>query len=264
MFDRSQRWVQVLLLAGLAAGAAACGSATERDPTLPPPGTINPDQFLFQRGTDAMAKKHYLEAREYFRKIVDSYPQSQLRQDAKLGMGDSYLQENRIDSDILAINQYKEFIQFFPTHPKDDYAQYQVCVAQSRQILSAERDQTATHQTVTEADTFLQRYPNSAHKADVEKIRRAALDRLSDHELEVGLFNFRLHAYGGATDRFNYLLAHDPDYTRRDEVYYYLAESLLATKLQPAAVPYFEKVVKEFPNSKYFEASKKRLAEIKR
>jgi outer membrane protein assembly factor BamD len=263
MFDHGRCWTRVLLLAMLATSAAACHS-TDRDPTLPPPGTVNPDQFLFQRGTDAMAHKHYLEAREYFRKIVDSYPQSQLRQESKLGMGDSYLKESRIDSDILAVNQYKEFLQFFPTHPKDDYAQFQVCVAQSRQMLSAERDQSATRQTITETDVFLQRYPGSPYKADVEKIRRMALDRLSDHEMQVGLFNFRLHAFGGATDRFNYLLAHDPDYTRRDEVYYYLAESLLATKLQPAALPYFEKVVKEFPNSKYFEASKKRLAEIKR
>src|SRR5579872_5797247 len=96
MFAQSPRWAGLLLLTALTAGAAGCGATTEKDPTLPPPGTVNPDQFLFQRGTDAMVKKHYLEAREYFRKIVDSYPQSQLRQESKLGMGDSYLNENRI------------------------------------------------------------------------------------------------------------------------------------------------------------------------
>jgi outer membrane protein assembly factor BamD len=258
---RRRPWVGALLLLMLSTAAGCHGSSS--DPTLPPPGTINPDQFLFERGSDAMGKHHYLEAREYFKKIVDSYPQSARRAEAKLGMGDSYLAENRIDSDILAINQYKEFLQFFPRHPKDDYAQYSICLAQSRQMLSAERDQTASAETVTQADLFLDRYPASSYKADVEKLRRAAKDRLSDHELQVGLFNFRLKAYGGATDRFNYLLAHDPDYTNRDVVYYYLAESLVAVKLEPAAVPYYEKVVTQFPNSKYFEAAKRRLATLK-
>lgn len=244
-------------------GAACGGSGQNVDTALPPPGTINPDQFLFDRGTAAMGKKHYVEAREYFKKIVDSYPQSPFRQQAKLGVGDSYLGENRIDSDILAINEYKEFLQYFPLNAKADYAQYSICVAQSRQILAAERDQSATTEAVAQDELFLQRYPSSPYRPDVEKLRRGAKDRLSLHELQVGMFNFRLHAYGGATDRFNYLLAHDPDYPDRDEVYYYLAESLMKTRLEPAALPYYEKVVTEFPKSKYYEAAKKRLAELK-
>jgi outer membrane protein assembly factor BamD len=252
-----------VVLAGLASLSAACGGSNA-DPTLPPPGTVNPDQFLFDRGTAAMGGKHYLEAREYFRKIVDSYPQSPRRAEAKLGMGDSYVAENRIDADILAINEYREFLQFFPTHPKDDYAQYEICVAQARQILSAERDQSPTVEAVKQDELFLDRYPASPYRPDVEKLHRAAEDRLSDHELRVGMFYFRLKGFGGATDRFNYLLAHDPGYTNRDVVYFYLAESLVAIKLQPAALPYYQKVVTEFPNSKYVEASKKRIAELKR
>ena len=252
-----------VLLAGLASLSVACHSSNI-DPTLPPPGTVNPDQFLFERGTAAMGRKHYLEAREYFRKIVDSYPQSPRRAEAKLGMGDSYVAENRIDSDILAVNQYREFLQFFPTHPKDDYAQYEICVAQARQILSPERDQTATAEAVKQDELFLDRYPASPYKSEVDKLHRAAQDRLSDHELRVGIFYFHLKGYGGSVDRFNYLLAHDPGYTNRDVVYYYLAESLVAVKLEPAALPYYEKVVTEFPNSKYAEASKKRIAALKR
>jgi len=252
-----------VFLVGLTSLCAACHSSNG-DPTLPPPGTVNPDQFLYDHGTAAMARKHYLEAREYFRKIVDSYPQSARRAEAKLGMGDSYVAENRVDSAILAINEYREFLQFFPTHPKDDYAQYEICIAQARQILSAERDQSATAEAVKQDDLFLDRYPASPYRPAVEKLRRAAQDRLSDHELRVGMFYFHLKGYGGAADRFNYLLAHDPNYTSRDVVYYYLAESLLAVKLEPAALPYYQKVVTEFPNSKYVEAAKKRLATLKR
>ena len=41
-------------------------------------------------------KKHWLTSREYFRQLMDSYPQSQYRADAKLGLGDTYLGEGSL------------------------------------------------------------------------------------------------------------------------------------------------------------------------
>ena len=45
-----------------------------RDPKRPPVGTLEPDKFLFERGTEELNKKHWLTAREYFRQLNDSYP----------------------------------------------------------------------------------------------------------------------------------------------------------------------------------------------
>ena len=47
---------------------------------------------------------------------MDSYPQSQYRADAKLGLADSYLGEHSSESSVLAINEYREFLSFYPTH----------------------------------------------------------------------------------------------------------------------------------------------------
>ena len=63
---------------------AGCSSAPKRPPT----GTPDPDRFLFERGTDELNDKDWFTAREYFRQLVDSYPQSPFRGDAKLGIGD--------------------------------------------------------------------------------------------------------------------------------------------------------------------------------
>ena len=72
----------VLLLAVAAALGPACASAPRR----PPPGTLEPDKFLFERGTEELNDKDWFTAREYFRQLVDSYPQSPYRGDAKLGV----------------------------------------------------------------------------------------------------------------------------------------------------------------------------------
>ena len=90
----------VLFLAALAA-VAACGPKKDVVPT-----GNQPDKFLFDRGTEQLQVKHWLSAREYFRRILDSYPQSTLRPEAKLGLADSYLGENTSESMTLAVNEY--------------------------------------------------------------------------------------------------------------------------------------------------------------
>ena len=69
--------------------------------------------------------------------------------------------------------------------------------------------------------------------------------------------------YPGAIDRFREVLKDDPDFTRRDGVYFYLAESLARTDKKAEAIPYFERLLTEFPSSEYLEDAKERLQELK-
>src|SRR5678815_3459866 len=101
---------------------------------------------------------------------------------------------------------------------------YKICLAQSKQMLSAERDQTATRDALADCDAFLRSYPNRPLKPEVEAIRRKARDRLSDNEMKVGLLYFKIKNWPGADARFHTILQDDPKYTHIDRVYYYLAE----------------------------------------
>src|SRR5678816_2687515 len=89
-----RRAAALVALALTLSALGACGSK-QAVPTL---GQADADVFLFQRGSEELAKKHWLTSREYFRRLVDSYPQSRLRADAKLGIGDTYIGEGRIES----------------------------------------------------------------------------------------------------------------------------------------------------------------------
>ena len=95
-------------------------------PTRPPTGTPEPDKFLFERGNEALEKRRWLVAREYFRELIDTYPQTPHRADAKLGIGDTYLGEGSPESYVLALNEFREFIAFYPTHRRAGYAQLQL------------------------------------------------------------------------------------------------------------------------------------------
>src|SRR5688572_17912667 len=148
-------------------------------PAIPPPGSAQPDRFLFDRGNESLKEEQWTNARTYFQQVVDNYPQSPVRPDAKLGMGDSYLGQSGTENLVLAANEFREFITFYPTHPRADYAQYKLAMSHFGQMRAAERDQTETREALKEFDVFFQRYPNSSLTPEVRKNWRVARDRLS-------------------------------------------------------------------------------------
>ena len=251
--------MQYVLLLVLTLTMAACtgGRATV------PAGNTQPDRFLFERGEAALKEEEWLNAREYFRQVVDNYPQSPLRPDAKLGLGDSYLGEHTTESLVLAANEFREFLTFFPTNPRADYAQFKLAMSHYEQMRAPERDQTETREALKEFDVFFQRYPNSALMPEVKERWRESRNRLSEASYRVGLHYYRIRWYLGAIDRFREVLKDDPSYPGRDHVYFYLAESLARTDKTAEAIPYYQRLLEEFPQSERREDTVERLQALK-
>lgn len=234
----------------------ACGG--NRAPETAP-ANVPPDQFLLGRANDAMQRQRWIDARRYFQQIVDNYPQSPLRPDAKLGVGDSYLNEGGDANFVLAENEFREFLTFYPTNARADYAQYKLAMTHYRRMRAPERDQTETIAAVREFGLFFDRYPNSMLMPEVREKWREARSRLSEASYRVGLFYYRVKWWPGAIERFKEVLKDDPGYPARDAVYYYLAESLLKTDKKAEALPYYDRLVKEFERSEYLADARRKL-----
>lgn len=256
------RWrlISVLLLAtGLLSGAACAPKGRGAIP----PGTTQPDRFLFDRGNALLAEKKWLTAREFYKQLTETYTQSPMRPDAKLGIGDTYLGEGNVEALVLAINEFQEFLAFYPTHPRADYAQYKMAMAHFRQMRAAQRDQTETRDTIRELQTFVTRYPNSELMPEVRSKLREAQDRLSESDYQVGVFYFRQRWYPGAINRLGTLLKTDPGFTNKDGVYFFLGESLVKISRPAEALPYFERLVSEFEQSEHLVEARKRIDVVK-
>lgn len=254
--------IQVKRLAVVLALLSAVACATTSRNKVPD-GTPDPDKFLFDRGQEALENKKWLVSREFFKQVTETYTQSPYRPDAKLGIGDTYLGEGTPEALVLAINEFREFLTFYPTNKRADYAQYKVGLAHFRQMRAPQRDQSETRAAIAEFQAFIDRYPNSALMSEVRASLREAQDRLSDASYLVGFFYFRQRWYPGAIDRLKSVLKEDPAYTRRDAAYFYLGESLAKTKREAEALPYFERLVTEFEQSEYLTEAQKRIAELK-
>jgi outer membrane protein assembly factor BamD len=241
---------------------AACSSAPKRPPT----GTPDPDKFLFERGTEELNDKDWFTAREYFRQLVDSYPQSPYRGDAKLGMGDTHLGEGTTEGYVLAINEYREFLSLFPTHRRVDYAQFKLAMAHFYQMRGPMRDQTETLEAIKELTVFVERFPSADRSPlfpEAQAKLREAKDRLGDHELGVGVQYHRTKWYPGAIERLKTLLDKDPQFTRRDAALYYLADCFDKVGRPAEALPYYDRLIKEFERSEFLEKAQTRVTAIR-
>lgn len=254
--------IRLTTIASAALVAVSLAACAGKKDTIPV-GTSEPDKFLYAKGTESIERKRWMTAREYFRRIIDSYPQSELRPDSKLGVGDSYLGEGTVESLLLAVNEYREFLTFYPTSPRADYAQYKLGMTYFKQMRGPQRDQTETRQAVREFQTFVERYPNSQLRPEVEAKLREARDRVSTSEYQVGVFYYKQRWYPGAIDRLRALMKSDPGFTYRDGLYFHLAESLVKVRLEAEALPLLDKLIAEFTASEYLEKAKLRQAELK-
>lgn len=243
---------------------AALVSACVGQLRMPGPGDREPDKYLFDRGTDALTRHRWYDAKEYFQRLVDTYPQSPYRQQARLGIGDAQIGMGGYDQYLLAAETFREFLRFYPLNERADYAQYRLAYTQFKQMLSPDRDQTPTRDTLRELDIFVRTYPNSRYTQDALALQRQAKDRLSESELAVGIHYFKNRWYLGAIPRLQGVIKDDPAYLHRDAAYFYLGESYYRTGRPKEALPYFDKLVTEFKVSEYLDRAKLRTEELKR
>ena len=227
------------------------------------PATMDADRLLYERGLTALEEERWGDARDYFIQIRDNYPQSGFRADARVTIGDTYMGEGTPSSYIQAVIEYRDFLSLYPTHARAAYAQYQLGMVFYHQMRRPERDQSETREALLEFETFIQRYTDSNLIGEVRTRIRECRDRLSDSNFMVASFYSRNNWHPGAINRFRSILDVDPGYTRRAAVYYHLADALQATGDAAEALPLFERLVEEFPDTEYLESATESIAALK-
>lgn len=244
-----------ILFIGLAAGSCR-GKKTEISPEV-----ASSDEALFKEG-EKYIKKDPERSRLYLRQVIDSFPKSFYAQRAKLAIADSYFAEGDEGNMILAASEYREFISLYPYSPSASYAQYRIALCYYDKALKPGRDQQKTIQALAEFKKAISAYPLSEEaKLAREKILDCE-ERLAEHMFNIGLHYYRIGAYKASTKRLNEILTGYPSYTGMDEVYYYLGDSFFQWKKPDQGLPYFTKLVTDFPKSKYASKAQERLKEI--
>jgi outer membrane protein assembly factor BamD len=249
--------IALCLIALAVLGGTTCRSAK----TAVAPELASSDEALFKEG-ESYLKKDPERARLYFRQVIDSFPKSFYAQRAKLAIADSFYNDGDEGNMLLAASEYREFIGLYPYSPSASYAQYKIALSFFDKTLKPGRDQAKTVQALAEFKKALSLYPlGEEAKLAREKIKECE-ERLAEHTFTIGLHYFRSEAYKAALSRLNEILTNYPLYSGMDKVYYYLGEANFLWPKPEQSVPFFTKLVSDYPKSEFVKKAQARLKEI--
>jgi outer membrane protein assembly factor BamD len=253
-----KKWIILLTCAAIITGV---GSSCKGKKTEISPEIASNDEALFQMGQQFI-KKDPEKARLYFRQVIDSFPKSFYAQRAKLAIADSYFKKGDEGSMIIAASEYREFISLFPYSPSAAYAQYQIGMAFFKKVLKPGRDQTKTKQALSEFKLVVTNFPISEEaKTAREKIQECE-ELLAEHVLSIAVHYYKVSAFGASISRLTDILTEYPNYSKMDKVYYHLADSYFKSNLVDQSIPYFTKLISDYPQSKYAQKATKRMEKI--
>lgn len=230
-------------------------------------GNVTPgrDKELFIVATREIRKKKYDVGRLLFQTIISTYPDSPYLPMAKLAVADSFYLEGSTSALIQAAANYQDWLTFFPTHPLADRVLLKIAESEMRQIGLPDRDITRARKAEQRLRALLQQYPNTILRDQTELRLKEVRDNLGLHDLIVGNYyykksvKFEKGGLKGAQARYRGILDKYPNFSFMDEVLFKLAVTYQLEEETDQAAKYFQKIVRDYPNSDYVKKAKEQL-----
>ena len=189
-----------------------------------PKESAEPDKVLYDRAQLDIKKGRYIEGRLAYQTLINTYPDSEYLAKAKLGVADSYFKEGGTSNITQAVQEYKDFITFFPFLDEAAYAQMQVAMAHYRMMEKPDRDRTQAENAEDEFQTFLLKYPQSPLVPKAEQSLRDVQEILADSQYRVARFYYLKMNYPASAARLADLTQRYPLYSESDEGLWMLAD----------------------------------------
>ena len=222
-----------------------------------------PDKVLYEKASNEIKHNRFDVGRLTLQTLINTYPDSEYLSRAKLEIADSYYNEGGVSGLTQAEAEYRDFITFFPTAPEAPEAQFRIGMAHYRLMAKADRDETEAKLAEAEFKEFLLKYPDSPVMPKVKARLREAQQVLAEGEAWTANFYFIHGAYLASRSRYQGIIEKYPNYSEGDTALYNLGQSLEHLKRGREAIPYYSRVITEFPLSPMVPQAKERLVAMK-
>ena len=220
---------------------------------------VPPDKTLFETGTEYLKKSAYLKARLSFQTLINTYPDSDMAPEAYMAVGDSFYDEGGTENLLMAEDQYKNFIIFFPTNPRAADAQMKIIALNHKMMHSPDRDQKNSYKAQDAIRTFLAKFPDSDYVPIARQYLLDVQENLAKGDLGVGQYYEEKNNFAGARGRYQEIIDKYQSFSQMDEVLFRLAGvQEKSENIEEAAINY-GKIISDFPFSRHAEAAKQRL-----
>jgi outer membrane protein assembly factor BamD len=232
--------------------------------------SAEPDKILYERAVFDVKHSKYTEARLTFQTLINTYPDSEYLAKAKLGVADSYYKEGGTSNLTQAVDEYKNFIVFFPFLDEAAYAQMQVGMSHYRMMSKSDRDNSQGESAEDEFQTFLLKYPQNPLAPKAEQYLRDAQEALADGYYRVARFYYLKRDYRASAARLVDLTQRYPLYSQSDDALAMLGDVYMRAKQASKneddknhwadlAAECYTRIVQDYPLSKEAPLAKERL-----
>lgn len=242
---------------------AACGGKDKvKNENAPIPGR---DKELYEQAYAKAQKSRYDEARLLYNVVITTYPDSEYLPLAKLAIADSFYLEGGTSNLQQAIGGYKDFAQYFPTHPKICDVKHKIAHSYMRQMGAYNRDASQARIAEQQLKSALQSCQNApnleALRSDLADVQQV----LGLHELDISRFYIQQRqAYKAGESRLRDIVEKYPFFSYYDESLYLLGVSLIEQEQPEEAAEYFTRLVRDYANSEYASKGKDYLEKLGR
>src|SRR6185437_3459205 len=235
-----------------------------------PADSAEPDKVLYMRAMQDVQHKKYIEARLDFQTLINTYPDSEYLAKAKLGVADSFYKQGGTSNFTQAVEEYKNFIVFFPFLDEAQYAQMQVGMAHYRMMEKADRDNSQAEAADQEFRTFLTKYPQSPLVPKAKQYLRNVQEVLADGDFRVARFYYLKQDYRASAARLVEVSDRYPLYSQSDDALFMLGSIYSRAKQvskneddknhwADLAAKCYERIVRDYPLSDSAPEAKARL-----
>ncbi|MBI2059086.1 MAG: outer membrane protein assembly factor BamD [Nitrospirae bacterium] len=157
----------------------------------------------------------YERALDNFKRIVDDYPYSEYASLSRLMIGEVYFKDRKFSEAVVG---YEEFIRMHPSHPKVPHAAFMIGRSYEEDMLSMDRDPTATLNAIDQYRHVVQQYGASEFAGQASERLGKLRKRAAEYELYVAKFYLRRGEYRAALYRLDQLAADYSDQMDRPEI----------------------------------------------
>lgn len=187
-------------------------------------------QARYNKGIQTLRRGLYQDAISHFEAVRTEHPYSRFAALSELRIADAHMDRHQ---HLEAIDAYRAFLRFHPTHPEAAYALGRVGEAYYAQIPrdfwlmppSEEKDLGHVKEAITAYEDLLARYPAAQSSAQAQTHLAAARRKLADHEMYVARFYFARRQWAGAEGRLLGLLKQYTDLGLDAEALWLLAQA---------------------------------------
>ncbi len=253
---RQVAWLGIITLT-----FSGCFFGGKKGEVITPDGAAEPDKILYEKGLQDVAKGRYDVGRLVFQSLLNTYPDSEYQERAKLAIADSYFKQGGTSGLLQAKAEYEDFKTFFPTSEEIDDAQMRIAMTHYRQMEKPNRDATQARAAEAEFRNVIAQHPESPLLDEARQYLREAQEVLAVGDLGVAKHEFLRKNYKGAFNRAATAIKYR-DFSRQDEGLYLLGRVRERQQNIVAAGYFYGLVVRYHPLSKFEGESRKKLEKM--